>query len=152
MMGRSQTVLRFRLGRGDVDSWEAVETALALDPGLAEAHALKATHLRYEDRSTRRRRKPRSPGLDPDPDANQIAAQVYFGRGRIADAVPYWEKVVALAETDFSCAAMLMMCLNALGDSEGARRAARMTVSPGPRRPWLRTAAMVQPWAMERER
>src|SRR5579862_4608853 len=44
LMAMAQTVLRFSHDRQDVDSWAAVERALALDPDLAEAHAIKAEH------------------------------------------------------------------------------------------------------------
>jgi adenylate cyclase len=131
LMGRAQTTLRFNHARRDVDSWATVERALAIDPELAEAHALKAIHLRYEGRLDEATAEAEiALRLDPESyDANRAAAHVKFSLGRIAAAVPYWEKAAALMEADFTCAAMLMTCLTALGDAEGTRRAARMTVA-----------------------
>ncbi len=131
LMGGAQSTLRFRMGRGDVDSWAAVEKALALDPNLAEAHALKAIHLRYEGRLDEAEAEAEiALRLDPDSyDANRAAAQVYFGRGRLADCVPYFEKAAALVETDFTCSGMLITSYTALGDIEGARRAAKETLT-----------------------
>jgi adenylate cyclase len=54
---------------------------------------------------------------------------VCFSQGRIADAIPFWEKTAALIDTDLSSPAMLVTCYTALGDMDGARRAARTTVA-----------------------
>ncbi|HEY1447455.1 MAG TPA: TIR domain-containing protein [Caulobacteraceae bacterium] len=130
LMGRAQTSLRFNHSRRDIDSWETVEKTLAVDPELAEAHALKAIHLRYEGRLDEAAAEAEiALRLDPESyDANRAAAHVNFNLGRIAGSVPYWEKAAALMEADFTCAAMLMTSYTALGDAEGIRRSARMTV------------------------
>ena len=130
LMGRAQTILRFNHARSEIDSWAAVEKALALDPDLAEAHALKVDHLRYEGRLDEAASEVEiALRLDPESyDANRAAAAVYFSQGRVADAVPYFEKAAALAETEITTSGMLITCYTALGDSEAARRAARRTV------------------------
>ena len=130
LMGRAQTILRFNHARSEIDSWAAVEKALALDPDLAEAHALKVDHLRYEGRLDEAASEAEiALRLDPKSyDANRAAGAVYFNQGRVANAIPYWEKAAALAETEITTSGMLITCYTALGDSEAARRAARRTV------------------------
>jgi adenylate cyclase len=127
LMGRAQIILRFRMDRRDIDSWAAVEKALALDPNLAEARALKASHLRHEDRLDEALAEAKEAlRLDPESHAaNDTAASIYFGRGQFADCVPYYEKAVTLAETNFSSLGMLITCYTVLGDGEGMRRTAQ---------------------------
>jgi len=108
-----------------------VERALALDPDLAEAHAAKAGILRGEGRYDEAWQEAAiALRLDPEShEANYAAAGVCFNQGRIADAIPFWQQSEALAESDISSPAMLVTCYTALGDTEGARRAARTTVA-----------------------
>jgi len=131
LMGRAQTTLRFDHARTEIDSRSTVEKALAADPELAEAHALKAVDLRYEGRLEDAEAEVEiALRLDPEYyDANRAAAALYFSLGRVAESVPCWEKAAALAETEFTCSAMLLTCYTALGDIAGARRAARRTVA-----------------------
>ncbi|HEY2179329.1 MAG TPA: TIR domain-containing protein [Caulobacteraceae bacterium] len=131
LMGWAQMRLRFRLGRTDIDSWAAVEKALALEPELAEAHALKAEHLRYEGHTGEAAAEAElAMRLDPEShDANRTAGAILFSQGRYAEAIPLWEKASALMESSFSSSGMLVTCYTALGDAEGARRAARTTLA-----------------------
>ncbi|HEY1879754.1 MAG TPA: TIR domain-containing protein [Caulobacteraceae bacterium] len=131
LVGGAQASLRFRHGRRDIDSSTAIDKALALDPDLAEAHAAKADHLRHEGRYDMASAEIETAlRLDPEThEVNYAAAALRFSQGRIADAIPFWEKAAALVETDVSSPAMLQTCLTALGDTEGATRAARMTVA-----------------------
>ena len=50
LMAHAQNSLRYLRGKGDDDGVAAAERALALDPTLAEAHAVKAMHLAFRDR------------------------------------------------------------------------------------------------------
>jgi adenylate cyclase len=131
LMGSAQASLRFRFGRQDIDSSAGVEKALALDPDLAEAHAAKAENLRQEGRYEEASEEVEI-GLRLDPEsyeANNSAASLCFSQGRIADAIPHYEKAAALMETDFGAPGMLTTCYTALGDTEGASRAARLTLA-----------------------
>jgi adenylate cyclase len=131
LMGSAQASLRFRYGRQDVDSSAAVDKALALDPDLAEAHAAKAGTLRHQGRLDEALEEAEiALNLDPECyEANLAAASLCFSQGRIADSVPYFEKAAALMEAHSFPPAMLITCYTALGDTEGARRAARMTLA-----------------------
>ncbi|HEY1415142.1 MAG TPA: TIR domain-containing protein [Caulobacteraceae bacterium] len=131
LIGNAQASLRFRFGRQDVDGSAAIERALALDPDLAEAHAAKAEHLRHEGRYDAASEEIEiALRLDPEThEANYAAAALRFSQGRVADAVPFWEKAAALIETDVSSVGMLLTCYTALGDTEGTQRAARMCLT-----------------------
>ncbi|MGH7023507.1 MAG: TIR domain-containing protein [Caulobacteraceae bacterium] len=130
LMGAMQASLRFRFGRKDIDPSAAVDKALALDPDLAEAHAVKADNLRAEGRLDGAWGEAGiALRLDPECyEANRAAAAVCFSQGRIADAIPYWEKAAALMETDISAPTMLITCYSALGDADAVQRAARMAL------------------------
>ncbi|HEY1880007.1 MAG TPA: TIR domain-containing protein [Caulobacteraceae bacterium] len=131
LIGSAQSVLRFRHGRRDIGSSAAVERALALDPDLAEAHAARADDLRLEGRFDEASEEIETAlRLDPDCyEANNGAASLFFNQGRIADAIPYWEKAASLMEADGTAPAMLVTCYAALGDTDGARQAARIALA-----------------------
>ena len=100
-------------------------------PNLAEAHAIKA--------SDPGRRRPLRRGaaeiaialrLDPESyEVNRSAGYFSFRRQQLADAIRYFEKAMALVETDVNSACMLLTCYTALGNSGGAlARAAQLAL------------------------
>jgi adenylate cyclase len=127
LMGWAQSSLRFRYGKQDIDSSMAINKALALDPDLAEAHAVAAGNLRQQGQYAEAWAEIGvALRLDPECyEANIGAANVYFSQGRIADAIPYYEKATALMEADYGPPAMLITLHIARGETEAARRAAR---------------------------
>ncbi|HZZ89210.1 MAG TPA: TIR domain-containing protein [Caulobacteraceae bacterium] len=131
LMGRAQARLRFFYDRPDIDSWATLERALALDPELADAHALKAAHYRREGRIPEAEASVETAlRLDPENfDANTNAGILHLGQGRAAVAARHFERAAATAETNCAAPAMLITCYAALGDKAGERRAARMTVA-----------------------
>jgi len=105
----------------------ALDRALALNPDLAEARALKALKLseagRHEDAAAEIAVALR---LDPESyEVNWRAGSISYNQGRLAEAVPYFEKATAL-ETDTGAPMMLISCYTALGNAENARRIARV--------------------------
>ncbi len=117
-------------GRPGDGGQAALDRALALDPDLAEARALKAGMLviagRQEEAAAEIAVALR---LDPESyEVNSRAADISYRQGRPAEAVPYFEKAAALIETDFRAPFMLMSCYTALGDGENARRIARVAL------------------------
>ena len=130
MMAVAQSNLRTSHGRSEIDPWPAVETALALDPNLAEGHAAKAGCLRMEGRADDALVEAEiALRLDPEsPSATLAAANVYYRLGRFGDAAPLYEKSAALSETDFAASTLVLSCYTVLGDGEGALRAARLTL------------------------
>jgi adenylate cyclase len=131
LLGSAQSALRLRFGRQDMDGSEAVEKALALDPGLAEAHAVKGAGLgRRGDNGQAWAEVETALRLDPEsPEANLAAGNLGFSEGRIADAIPWLEKATVLMEFDSTPPALLITSYTALKDAPNARRAARMCLA-----------------------
>ena len=109
----------------------AADRALALDADLAEAHAIKARFFEEQGRQDDAMRAlERSLELDPEShEVNRSAGRLYFRRGEIESAARHFEKAVALGETDFASAGMLITCYTALGNEAGVREAAETTLA-----------------------
>jgi adenylate cyclase len=108
----------------------ALDRALALNPDLAEARALKALKLsevgRHEEAAAEIAVALR---LDPESyEVNWRAGSSSYNQGRLAEAVPYFEKATALIEMDTGAPMMLISCYTALGDAENTRRIARVVL------------------------
>ena len=130
LMAWAQTSLHFVGGRSD-DGLEAAERALSLDPGLAEAHAVRARHVYREGRHAEAFAEIEI-ALRLDPDSHEVvssAAVLNFREGRFEDAIRHWEKASALAEADFGSSGMLVTCYAAVGDVEATGRAARTSLA-----------------------
>ena len=116
-------------GKGD-GGLAAAEKALALDPDLADAHAVKARVL-FEDGHAKEAAAEIALALRLDPEAwevNYQAATLNFRQHRLDDAARYFDKATALAEMDVVSPGMLITCHTALGNTEAARRAAKIVV------------------------
>jgi adenylate cyclase len=127
----AQSLLRFNRGKAGEDGLAAAEKAIALDPTLAEPHAVKAKVLAdYGRRDEAFAELATALRLDPESDTvNSTAGGLYAGEGQYAEAARYYAKAAALNEADFGSAGMLISCRMALGDAGGARQAASMTLS-----------------------
>ena len=130
LLASGQYTLHRSFGRAGDGGQAALDRALALDPDLAEARALKAAMLanagRHEEAAAEIAVALR---LDPESyEVNWRAAYISYRQGRLAEAVPYFEKAAALIETDFTAPFMLVSCYTALGDGENARRVARIAL------------------------
>ena len=129
LMALAQASLEFRHNKVDEEGLASAERALALDPTLAEAHCVKATYLREKGEQQHANVEIElALKLNPESwEVNKEAGRHVFRQGRFADAVPYFEKAAALMDSDYNDTGLLISCFNALGDSEGRLRAARMT-------------------------
>ena len=126
-----QMNLRFVNGRPGDDGLVPAERALALDPNLAEAHAVKARILsqygRHEEAAAELDVALR---LDPESyEVNRAAAYLRFRQQRLDEAIRHYEKALSLMETDLNSGSMLLTCYTAVGDLEAARRVAKITLS-----------------------
>jgi len=128
LMALAQAELRFRHGK-DVDPLPAAERALGLDPNLAEAHCVKARYLQEEGRDEEASELVETAlQLDPESfEANKEAGRLKFRQGNIKDALHHFSKAASLMDGDYHDTGMLITCYQALGDPDGARRAAEMT-------------------------
>ena len=125
LMACVQMNLRLMLNAPGEDGLAAAERALSLDPNLAEAHAAKARALTRRGRYDEALREIEiALRLDPDSyEVNEAAAGWHYSQRRFGEAISYWEKAVALVET--ASASALLSCYKAVGDADGARRAAQ---------------------------
>jgi len=117
-------------GGNSQDGMAAVERALALDPSLAEAHAVKAQFL-IQDGHADAAAKEVATALALDPESyevNRSAARLNYQLHNHADAVRFYEKAARLMEADINSAAMLASCYTALGNVAGAMRAAQQAL------------------------
>ena len=131
LMALAQMVLRFRHGKAVDDGMAAAERALALDPKLAEAHAIKARYLSDEGRHKEANVEIETAlQLDPESwEVNREAARLTFKEGRIDEAAQYFRKATELMDTDYYDPGLLVVCYTALGDTEKAKSAAEITVA-----------------------
>ena len=118
------------LGVGSDNGMAAAERALAIDPDLAEAHAVKA-YILLQNGDTDAAQSEAAIALKLDPEsyeANRTAARVNYQLHHFDDAICSYEKAAGLMETDINSAATLMSCYTAVGNAVAARRAAEVTL------------------------
>jgi adenylate cyclase len=130
LMAASQQVLVLSLGGSGDDGTAAAERALALEPDLAEPHAHRARQLHSAGkRDEAFAELELALQLDPDSyDVNNRAGAMYYRERRFAEAARFYGKAAAVNETDFGSAAMMVSALATLGDTEGSRRGANLTL------------------------
>jgi adenylate cyclase len=118
-----------REGCGD-EGMEAVERALALDPDLAEAHAVKAQLLLADgDADAAAKEVDIAFKLNPESyEVNRSAGRLNYQLHRYEDAVRFYEKSAGLMEADLNSASMLISAYTALGDKANMRRAAELAL------------------------
>jgi adenylate cyclase len=130
MIAFAEMLLRSNVGRQGDGGLAAAEHALALNPDLAEAHAVKARILSEENRIDEAAREI-DIALRLDPESYQVnrnAALLRFRQKQIEEAAAHWEKALTLEEDDFGSAGMLITIYTALGKPEAAQRAAKISL------------------------
>lgn len=127
LMGLAQLELRFVHGH-DEDALSSAERALEINPGLAEAHCIKARYLEEEGQTTDAETQIRTAlRLDPDSwEVNREAARMLFRHGQAGDAIPFFQKAASLNDTDWHNPVMLITCFLAIGDQERMMKAAEV--------------------------
>lgn len=131
LIALAEVALRSNVGRKGGDAGlAAAERALALNPDLAEAHAVKARILSEDNRSDEADREVDiALRLDPESyQVNRTAGLLRFRRQKIEEAAAYWEKALILEESDFGSAGMLVTVYSALGKHDAAKRAAKISL------------------------
>jgi adenylate cyclase len=131
LMAIAQTHLRFRQGRPDVNGLEAADRALALDPDLAEAHAVRAWHLLEQGQQENAGQEIATAlRLDPESwEVNKVAGKVLFIQGRLKEAAACYQKAAELMDMDYHAAGMVESCYKGMGDADARAGAARITLS-----------------------
>src|SRR5712671_5122713 len=111
LIALSENVLRWSVGRQGGDAGlAAAERALALNPDLAEAHAIKARILSEENRNDEAAREiDIALRLDSESyQVNRFAALLKFRQKQLEEAAAYWEKSLTLDQDNFGSAGMLV--------------------------------------------
>ncbi len=131
LLANAQGILRFHHGRGGDAGLAAAEKALALDPNLAEAHAARARALIYDAKPEEARDDVEiALRLDPESyEVNVAAGQWNYKMRQLEAAGRHFDKAADLMETDYWASGMAVASFQALGDKEGARRAAQRTLA-----------------------
>jgi adenylate cyclase len=130
LMGLGQMILYFIHGIKADNGLKAAEHALALNPDLGEAHAIKARILSDLGFTAEANTEIAiAIALDPESyEVNKAAARLSYRQRNMKDAAHYFEKASALMETDFSSVLMLIPCYTEIKDSDSLMRAARVTL------------------------
>jgi adenylate cyclase len=118
--------LRFVHGQ-EQNALPAAERALEINPKLAEAHCVKARFVEEEGHAEEAQHQMRTAlKLDPESwEVNRETARMLFRHGRIADAIPFFEKGASLMDSDWSNPMMLITCYDSIGDKDKMRTAAQ---------------------------
>jgi adenylate cyclase len=127
LMAIAQAELRFWHGK-EVNALPAAERALAIKPNLPEALCVKARYLEEQGQQDEANSLIDA-ALQGNPESwevNREAGRMVFREGRIAEAIPYFEKASALVTSDYYNPALLMTCYQSIGDTEGRKRAAKL--------------------------
>jgi adenylate cyclase len=126
LLGLAQTLLGMDAGPGE-DGNEAADKALALDPNVAEAHAVKARALIGRGKLDEAKAEvDKSLALDPESyDVNAVAARYFIAAKKYGDAIKHLTKAETIMPTDCWAVGMALQCHEARGDNVGARMAAQ---------------------------
>jgi len=128
LLARGQRWLRLGFGVQDYDGLEAAERALALNPNLADPHAIKASWFnergRTEEADTEIAAALR---LEPDSfEVNRSAGEFFADQHRYPEAIACLEKALLAMDGDLGCPIVLASCCRATNDADGARAAAEV--------------------------
>ena len=127
LLGAAQTALHFGHLRAHETGLPALERALSLDPGVAEAHSVIARHF-WEQGNWDDAAAHIEEGLRLDPESwfvNSESGRFNYVQRRFEDAIRYWEMATALRKTWTGDMGMLMSSYAAVGNREGMLRAAQ---------------------------
>ncbi|HKT41622.1 MAG TPA: TIR domain-containing protein [Rhodanobacteraceae bacterium] len=113
-------------GKDVEDGMAAAEKALALDPDLVEAHAVKAYILTNAgDTDGASEEVAIALKLDPESyEANRAAGRLNYRLHQFHDAIRFYEKASSLMEADVNSSLLTLASYRALGDKPNTRRAA----------------------------
>ncbi len=128
LMALAQVSLHYYFGCHDEDGEQSAERALAINPAIPEAYAVKARILLEHgdfDEAGRQIQK----ALEYGPESWEVhreAAALAAAQRDMGKAALHYGKAVALIESDFHSWAMLAMCYQALGQLEDVASCAEM--------------------------
>ena len=112
------------------DGMAAAERALAINPDLTEAHAVKAYILLTKD-DTDGAAAEIDVALKLDPEsyeANRSAGRLSYLLHHYESAIQRYEKAASLMEADLNSAGMLIACYKVLGNEAGIRKSSEFAL------------------------
>jgi adenylate cyclase len=128
LMALAQVSLRFYFEVESGDPEAAADRALAIDPTIAEAYAVKGRISEERgDFDDANRKIAQALKLGPESwEVHREAGRSAMLQRHIDDAAGHYAKAVELIESDFHSWAMLVTCYQAQGNHEGVLRGAHM--------------------------
>jgi adenylate cyclase len=128
LLAIAQASLRYHHGLVGEDGMAAADKALALDPSIAEAYAVRARNLvEAGDYEGGKAEIARGLALEPDSwDVIREAARLAMVERRIPDALALYLHATKIDPNDFHSAMMLVTCYLDAGDEAGLKFAASM--------------------------
>ncbi len=135
LMALAQVSLWFYFGITDEDPETSADRALAIDPTIAEAYAVKARIFsEHGEAEAANEAIARAMSFGPASwEVNREAARIAIAQRRFDEAAQLYEAAVASMETDYHSWAMAVTCYQALGNREAVQHGARMMVSQSAR-------------------
>ena len=135
LLAIAQSSLRFGFGRDVDDGFAAANSAIAIDPTIAEAHLPMFKRLqerrRFDEATEQLETAIR---LGPESwEVNKEAGRYFLSKRDVASAIRHYEKAVEVMDTDFHAWAMLSSCYLAQGERAKLREAAQKMVSEAQR-------------------
>ena len=129
LMALAQAELRFVHGR-DENALPAAERAIELNPGLPEAHCIKARYLEEDGKAEDAERQMRvALRLDSGSwEVNREAARMLFRHNHIREAIPYFETAASLMDTDWHNPSLLITCYQSIGNMEKVKETAKVVL------------------------
>ena len=133
LLALGQVAARYMDGDIEERGLDAVDRALALDPGLAEAHAVRARIFSDSGQHAEAVAEIQT-ALRQDPESWQVnytAGLVFYFHAprRLGEALRYFDKAALLNATDLVSPAFLYSCNILAGDQAAALRAAELSVA-----------------------
>ena len=132
LLAIAQSNLRYTFSREVDDGFAAAHTALAIDPTVGEAYcAMVRRMVEHGQQDEAEAHIEKALRVAPDSwDVHKEAARTARLRpGGLERMKRHYEKAVEIMETDFHAWAMLVMCWQALGETENVRHGAAKMVS-----------------------
>ena len=135
LLAIAQSSLRFGFGRDVDDGFAAANSAIAIDPTIAEAHLPMFKRLqerrRFDEATEQLQTAIR---LGPESwEVNKEAGRYFLSKRDVVSAIRHYEKAVEVMDTDFHAWAMLSSCYLAQGERAKLREAAQKMVSEAQR-------------------
>ena len=135
LLAIAQSSLRFGFGRDVDDGFAAANSAIAIDPTIAEAHLPMFKRLqerrRFDEATEQLETAIR---LGPESwEVNKEAGRYFLSKRDVASAIRHYEKAVEVMDSDFHAWAMLSSCYLAQGERAKLREAAQKMVSEAQR-------------------